>query len=1282
MAPPFVFARTGAAITVLLLALAAVSALAQSDPGYQVAAESVTDFAISGDGRYIAYANGTIQLFDGVTGNTTSVDYPPDTQFVTGVSSHPSISSDGSLIVFQSTDPYLVSPSDSASRRNIYLRNRQTGTLQRVVSVPEPYEAWSPTITPDGRYILFATNYSYVPQDQNGVADVYVYDRQANTYSCASIGIGGGRGEGGRTPTLPSTPLDISADGSTVLFTSQADTLVGNDTNGVADLFVCVFGSGGGVERVSVDASGVEANGSSFEGTLSANGRYVAFLSNATNLVPITNGVESAFLRDRTTGTVTSIDQSVYPAPINPRLAVPVVSADGRYVLYTSRAGMLNAEPEFNLVRWDRQTNQRTTLNVQPDGTRYNITAEKIALSLSGAVAGFEFLAQNIGGSFFLSENYAAARLDLASGAAGEVSVAPLEGTVAEGSGSVSFLLSRGSGYRAGVGVNYSFGGTAVAGADHTGSPGRIVFGFAETQKIVTVGLLNDAAPEAIKTLIMNIDSVDGGGTVGASPAATVYLVDDDSSPSVTLAESEMLVGESDGVVRVVIRRSGALSQALTVNVSTSNGTAASGSDFVGLNRSITFAPGVVEQTVNEEILDDLTVEGAETFSVLLSAPAGVTVGTGQTLVTILDGQPSIIDQFGHELEILDAAIVPLGLNASYSRDLTVLNPSPGRSNVGDVQFVRKEVKVDGSGTGATVQLPTVALPALDAGTTYFVTTNGGPVPDPPSGYDYIFYAVVRENVGGTMLIQAVVPFAARYNPNRGGASGRRGATGGVTLASSTAGATSFRALPPPTLSSITISGGRSSLYATESTKFTVSGTLSDGSSSGALAADWSATVFPISATGQLNTNLISATATVTVKAKTTLNGVTRSAARVVTVNPLPAPTFTAAIPPSRYIRLNANSTYDFRATPLVTRYEVSAGQLPTGLVLHANGLVDGPATQLGDFQATIAAANAAGQSTVTVEFRVRKPIEDGTGGRYIGISMDQTAALDLTTTAAGGFTGTFRSRDGVTQLRGGFVASSFEGNVGPLKRLHLQTHLYGPDVSEILPRLEATVEVRSSGVRYDFVARRVSAQPPRTGAFTYSCAAPASGLPLGLGCGAFSITSAGAARIHGFTADGQTFTFGTGYTEDLRVPLFGQAGRSVVAVLIDVAADSGALSGSLRMRRASGGSGPFGGGFDEFVQLSGAPYTAPPPNGSYVFSMGNGSVSGPSLAFNGGRQITRQSGYKLNFSAATGLGTGTTFYNNARRSVVAVWREDLGVALGRHAAGGGGFAVFGLNPE
>ena len=151
-----------------------------------------------------------------------------------------------------------------------------------------------PSISSDGLIIAFAsTATNLVSNDTNAVEDVFVHDRTSGTTQRASISTDGAQADD------ESFAPSLSADGNLVAFVSYATNLVDTDTNDVADIFVHNFETGI-TDRVSVASNGAEADGASSYAAISADGRYVAFASAATNLVADdTNGKSDVFVHDR-----------------------------------------------------------------------------------------------------------------------------------------------------------------------------------------------------------------------------------------------------------------------------------------------------------------------------------------------------------------------------------------------------------------------------------------------------------------------------------------------------------------------------------------------------------------------------------------------------------------------------------------------------------------------------------------------------------------------------------------------------------------------------------------------------------------------------------------------------------------------------------------------------------------------------------------------------------------------------------------------------------------------
>jgi Tol biopolymer transport system component len=153
-----------------------------------------------------------------------------------------------------------------------------------------------PVLSADGRFVAFTSNATnLVAGDTNRRSDVFVRDRETGTTERVSLGTNGRQGNGN------SGEPALSADGRFVAFISSAGNLVPDDTNGIADVFVHDRRTGA-TERVSIGLSGSQPNSYSEEPALSADGRIVAFTSRATNLVPSdTNNAKDVFVHDRRT---------------------------------------------------------------------------------------------------------------------------------------------------------------------------------------------------------------------------------------------------------------------------------------------------------------------------------------------------------------------------------------------------------------------------------------------------------------------------------------------------------------------------------------------------------------------------------------------------------------------------------------------------------------------------------------------------------------------------------------------------------------------------------------------------------------------------------------------------------------------------------------------------------------------------------------------------------------------------------------------------------------------
>jgi Tol biopolymer transport system component len=189
------------------------------------------------------------------------------------------------------------------------------------------------SISPDGRFVVFYSSASnFVAGDTNGTRDVFLRDRWIGSTERVSLGSGVAQANGA------SDYASISDDGRYVQFESYATNLVAGDTNAVCDVFVRDR-SAGSTQRVSVASNGAQANSVSYGSSMSADGRYVALMSSASNLVAgDTNGCRDVFVRDRVSGTTVRASVATSGIEGNADSFGPVISADGRFLAFTSRA--------------------------------------------------------------------------------------------------------------------------------------------------------------------------------------------------------------------------------------------------------------------------------------------------------------------------------------------------------------------------------------------------------------------------------------------------------------------------------------------------------------------------------------------------------------------------------------------------------------------------------------------------------------------------------------------------------------------------------------------------------------------------------------------------------------------------------------------------------------------------------------------------------------------------------------------------------------------------------
>jgi Tol biopolymer transport system component len=328
---------------------------------------------------------------------TTRVSLASDGTQGNNFSSSPSISADGRYVAFESKASNLVG-GDTNDVYDIFVHDRQAGTTTRVSLASDGTQGnqnfWAPSLSADGLHVAF-TSYAdnLVSEDTNGSSDVFVHDRQTGVTTRISLASDGTQGnENSWDPS-------VSADGRFVAFESSASNLVSGDTNGARDIFVRDRQTSI-TTCVSLASDGTQGNGNSVLPSLSADGRFVAFHSIASNLVNgDTNDVWDVFVHDRQTGVTTRVSLASDGTQGNGNSVLPSLSADGRFVAFESLASNL-VSGDINDARHifvhDRQTGVTTRVSLASDGAQGNGDSFDSSISTDGRFVAFESLASNL----------------------------------------------------------------------------------------------------------------------------------------------------------------------------------------------------------------------------------------------------------------------------------------------------------------------------------------------------------------------------------------------------------------------------------------------------------------------------------------------------------------------------------------------------------------------------------------------------------------------------------------------------------------------------------------------------------------------------------------------------------------------------------------------------------------------------------------------------------------------------------------------------------------------
>ena len=364
--------------------------------------------AISADGRFIAFysdarnllqdspddqplpnGNWRVYLYDRETESLSLIAPDASGELADGYAIVPSISADGRLIAFFSATE------NSEEGRGFHVYDQETGATTLVLPIPSDtivydYFYW-PVISADGHKLAFAiTLPNLVPSDTNEIQDIFVRDLATGETTLVS------RHRNGALADDHSWGPVISGDGQVIAFVTNATNLGGGvvaDEN--ADIAVHDQATGE-TTYLTTRPPSMQGDSESRKGTISADGRFVAFESYASNLVPNDgNGLWDIFVRDMATGRTTLIGRD---GLTDNQSFAPAISADGRYVAFESLAaagGALNWDR--NVFVYDRQVGVTTLISRPLDGLPpAEGASQNPAISADGGTIAFDSSAYNL----------------------------------------------------------------------------------------------------------------------------------------------------------------------------------------------------------------------------------------------------------------------------------------------------------------------------------------------------------------------------------------------------------------------------------------------------------------------------------------------------------------------------------------------------------------------------------------------------------------------------------------------------------------------------------------------------------------------------------------------------------------------------------------------------------------------------------------------------------------------------------------------------------------------
>jgi Tol biopolymer transport system component len=617
-----------------------------------ISTPTLTPPAISADGRYIAFdsfadlltsaPDGAVYVRDTNAGTTTVASVKKNGT-TDDAADTPALSGDGRYVAFVTDSTGLVTGGNS-NFYQVYVRDRTTGATVRASTKPNGVQGTDdsghPSLSNDGRYLAFESDSpGLVAGDTNDTTDVFVRDQVAGTLKRVSLTNGGAEADfGGDTPT-------ISGDGRYVAFISY-DQLSAEDTNDFGDVYVRDT-LANTTTLVSKPAGGGVANDNSSDPVISADGKSVAFVSNATNLDGTTddNGATDVFVRSLQSNTTTRVSRNASGGLAHGIAGAPSISGDGRFVAYESTAadavsGDTNGMTDSFV--FDRNSSTTSRISTDQLGEQLATGGTYPVLSANGAFVTFSTASPITGlGPSSTRQLYVRLTVPLNPSSLPQVSVG--NASVAEGNTKtrqLRFAVTLSKPSPAPTSVTYAtLPGTATT-ADYTAKTGVVTIPAGATTASVPVPVKGDTASEPNETFSLVL-AAPQGATLRRSIGTGTITNDDPAAGATTRVSigNASLVEGSSGTrtLRFAVTASIPKTTAITVSYGTQAVTA-SAADYTGKSGSIKIPASSASGVISISVKSDSAVEASETFKVKLTAvSAGSSIQFGTGTGTILD---------------------------------------------------------------------------------------------------------------------------------------------------------------------------------------------------------------------------------------------------------------------------------------------------------------------------------------------------------------------------------------------------------------------------------------------------------------------------------------------------------------------------------------------------------------------------------------------------------------------------------------------------------------------